>query len=200
MEFSDFYFNSNFCFFITSHVLWSLILPWSFFKGELTTWRWLQIELCNLSFVYFVVLLPFIVLLGSIHDIPPTIVFIIYRLYLAFIILILMDCFKTPNILEDDLTVLNLTKTNERDLYAFLWLFQVCQSLTLTLYDENVYVSSYITFYVILILTWTWKHLTHLFHWRRIQKTITLPFPINDIHVLFSRSSDILLINNYTRQ
>ena len=81
------------CFvFITSPVVLSLILTWSFFKVKLTTWGWLQIQLCKFSINYFVILLqfflicfyPWYVILFSFYSVSFVFWFHIFTSYRSF--------------------------------------------------------------------------------------------------------------------
>ena len=122
MKFSDLYLNALLCVFKTSPVVLYFILTRSFVQGALVDWGLLQIQLCNFSIVSFEIILPFILLSVSIHDISSNLVYITYLLYFYFPILLLIDIFDTQNSLGYDLSEPRLNRTKECDFELFSFL------------------------------------------------------------------------------
>ena len=102
---------------------------------------------------YFVNFLPFILFFVYIHDIPSYLVIIIYQLYYSFLLLPPIDFPKTPDILEFDDTILCLTEANKYDFIYFSLIVSGLSIIPIKISAENTYVSSYIKFSGVLILT-----------------------------------------------
>ena len=128
--------------------------------------------------------LPFNLLSVSIHDILSNLVFIMFIFYFYFLVLPLIHCFDSPNILEANFKALRLSGTKECYVESFYLLTPWVSIISINIVCWFFYVYSYIKFSRVLILAWSWNFLTRLFRLIHL-KIITFQFTINFIHVLF---------------
>lgn len=160
----------------------SLILTWSFVKGELTTLGKSKIDLCNFPIVYFIKLLPFFIFFIPWYFVWFS--FIMYLLYFYFVILLLIYRFDNPEILKAYSVALRLTGTKGCEFKYFNLLTSGVLISVITIFSgKTLYQLLYHLFqssYYRMILKTSYS-LSHLIH----HKIIIFLFTIDYLHMLF---------------